>query len=348
MTADESGRSYLIEEPPILVYPTLAMAIGINAAVILQQLHFLLGAARNLKHRYNFVDGRWWIYNSYTEWQVEQFPWLSESTIKSVFIFLERAGIVLVKQSVKNRADRRKWYSIDYKRWAECQQTMRQNLSDGTWDKICLMVRQNLSDHITENYTESLDSSFALAQDIDEVPNHDTGLLSKKTSNQPDSLARVNDNKNGAAPTADKPPRRPAKNKPLIDAVAQHIEKIDPKQAGRQTGYLAAAIAAYWRKLWAVDAITAEQYVMIAETVEPFIIAFNKTNSWAGALTIPAQLESTYARLWPRVQAQDKQQHDPDCAKCHGDGWEEYDENGYRYVRRCNCTAPIQTGVKTQ
>lgn len=109
--------SHLLDEAPISLYPTLAKLLGINRAVMFQQLHFLLNTTKAAKNKYNYIDGRWWVYNSYAEWQRDYFCWLSSSAIKRLFLEMEKDGIVLSRQGVKNPTDRRKWYTIDYEAW---------------------------------------------------------------------------------------------------------------------------------------------------------------------------------------------------------------------------------------
>jgi hypothetical protein len=107
----------LLDEPVITFYPALAVRLkGVNAAVMMQQLHFLINLARANQNRYVFIDGMWWVYNSYPQW-LEYFPWLSEATIKRTFLELEKLGFVVSRQGVKDSRDRRKWYTIDYPKW---------------------------------------------------------------------------------------------------------------------------------------------------------------------------------------------------------------------------------------
>lgn len=135
----------LLEENPILVYPSLAVELGINKAVVFQQLHFLLNGQKESKNEYNYVDDRWWVYNSYPEWQRDYFPWLSLSSLKGIFNSLEDDGLVLARQSVKNKSDRRKWYTIDYETWDKKCLTIGQNLSDGSSDKKYPLVGQEIA-----------------------------------------------------------------------------------------------------------------------------------------------------------------------------------------------------------
>ncbi len=102
----------LIDEEPLLVPPRLAAAIGLNAAIVLQQVRYWLGDKRRPKVR----DGRRWVYNTYPQWQV-QFPFWSLATIKKTFRELEERGLLVAAQRY-NRAptDRTKWYTIDFPR----------------------------------------------------------------------------------------------------------------------------------------------------------------------------------------------------------------------------------------
>lgn len=97
----------LIDEYPILVLPKLAENIGLNEAIIIQQIHYWLN---NSSH---FYDGKKWIYNSYPKWQ-KQFPFWSERTIKRAFTSLEKQELLHVGNYNKAGFDRTKWYSVNY------------------------------------------------------------------------------------------------------------------------------------------------------------------------------------------------------------------------------------------
>lgn len=146
---------HLLNESPILVYPTLAVALGINKAVVFQQLHYLLNGQKTSNNVYNFVDDRWWVYNSYPEWRRDYFPWLSISSLKGIFNQLEDEKLVIARQSVKNKSDRRKWYTIDYAAWDKFCLTIGQNLSDGSMDKKYPLVGQELADGYSETSSKA-------------------------------------------------------------------------------------------------------------------------------------------------------------------------------------------------
>jgi DNA-binding PadR family transcriptional regulator len=100
----------LINESPLMFQPTLATKIGVNEAIALQQLHYLL----NPKFNKNIKDSKCWVYNSYPEWKEKEFPFWSEGTIQRVFLSLEKQSLVDSRRLTKNSRDRTKWYTINY------------------------------------------------------------------------------------------------------------------------------------------------------------------------------------------------------------------------------------------
>lgn len=100
-------NNLLIDDYPILVLPKLAEEIGLNEAIVLQQIHYWLNTS---KHQH---DGKRWIYNSYPKW-IEQFPFWSESTIKRTITSLEKQNLLFVGNYNKAGFDRTKWYSVNY------------------------------------------------------------------------------------------------------------------------------------------------------------------------------------------------------------------------------------------
>jgi len=97
----------LINEPPLQVLPTLAEKLGVNQAIILQQIHYWL------IHSEHDIEGHVWVYNTYKEW-AEQFKWLKPRAIQKHIIQLEKAGYLIPGNFNKMRNDHTKWYRIDY------------------------------------------------------------------------------------------------------------------------------------------------------------------------------------------------------------------------------------------
>ena len=97
----------LINEHPLMVLPSLATKIGLNEAIIIQQVHYWLNISTKVH------EGRKWTYNTYQEWQ-KQFPFWSERTIRRAIKNLEENGYLLVGNFNKLSFDKTKWYTIDY------------------------------------------------------------------------------------------------------------------------------------------------------------------------------------------------------------------------------------------
>ena len=104
----------LIKESPVMIIPSLAVKIGLNEAVVLQQIHYWLGIS---KHQ---IEGRTWVYNTYEEWQ-KQLPFWSVSTIKRTILSLEMKGLLLSANFNAMKMDKTKWYSIDYEKLQELE-----------------------------------------------------------------------------------------------------------------------------------------------------------------------------------------------------------------------------------
>ncbi len=68
----------LLDEHPLMVSPSLAKAVGLNEAIVLQQLHYWLTRFKELQDEYHYRDGRWWAYNTLKGWN-DNFPWWSKN-----------------------------------------------------------------------------------------------------------------------------------------------------------------------------------------------------------------------------------------------------------------------------
>lgn len=99
----------LIKEPPLQVLPSLAVTIGLNEAIIVQQLHYWLENKSVGVER----DGFKWVFNTYDEWK-ENFPFWSVQTIQRTFLSLEKMGVIVSAQLDAKKHDQKKFYRIDY------------------------------------------------------------------------------------------------------------------------------------------------------------------------------------------------------------------------------------------
>ena len=79
----KTTSSILFKEEPLVINRGLAKLIGLNEAIVLQQVHYWLDINRKTKN--NFHDGRTWTYNTYETWQEENFDIWSLRTVKRIF-----------------------------------------------------------------------------------------------------------------------------------------------------------------------------------------------------------------------------------------------------------------------
>lgn len=103
----------------------LACAIGENGSIIVSQINYWLeiekerATADEAIRNKHYINGRWWIYNTYEQWQ-QQFPFLSLSTIKREFSKLIDIGVVISDCYNSKGYDRTKWYTLDYEILEKC------------------------------------------------------------------------------------------------------------------------------------------------------------------------------------------------------------------------------------
>lgn len=102
----------------LIINTDLALVLGdLNEAIVLNQLNYWLGI--NRKARKNFIDNRYWVYNSYSDWKAKDFPYWSEKTIQRTFTRLENKGVVVSANYNKLGIDKTKWYTIDTEKLQE-------------------------------------------------------------------------------------------------------------------------------------------------------------------------------------------------------------------------------------
>ena len=110
-----AATSLLISESPLTVLPRLAVEIGLNEAIFLQQVQYWISREAGI-----YAHGHRWIYNTVRQWQ-EQFPFWSESTIKRTISSLEKQQ-VLFSATVGDAFNKTKAYTINYDRIEEIGQ----------------------------------------------------------------------------------------------------------------------------------------------------------------------------------------------------------------------------------
>ena len=101
----------LFNDNTLTIDKELATIIGLNEALILQQVHYWLKV--NEKNKRNCYGGRYWTYNTINEWQ-EKLPFWSTSTVKRIFKKLRDMNLIIVDNFNLYQMDRTLWYTINY------------------------------------------------------------------------------------------------------------------------------------------------------------------------------------------------------------------------------------------
>lgn len=101
----------IINESPLTVLPTLAKLVGLQQAIIIQQIHYLCQQPKSGKV---LQDGKKYIWNSYEEWIENYFPFWSKPTVIKHFTELEESGLIIAQQPNKHKFDHTKYYRVCY------------------------------------------------------------------------------------------------------------------------------------------------------------------------------------------------------------------------------------------
>lgn len=115
----------LIAGRVIPIMPRLVQIVGLNEAIVLQQLRFLLDDERGPLVR----DGRRWAAGSYADWRERHFPFWHADTVERAFRSLERQGAIVSAAHNANRRDHSKWYSVEFDRLLEWERVCRASLN---------------------------------------------------------------------------------------------------------------------------------------------------------------------------------------------------------------------------
>lgn len=102
-------KNLLLDEKPLFVLPQFAVKVGLDEAIVLQQLHYLL---REEASNGRIINDKKWIFNTYENWQKNYFPFWGIDKLKKIFISLEKSKLVFSCQP-EGGISRRKYYRIN-------------------------------------------------------------------------------------------------------------------------------------------------------------------------------------------------------------------------------------------
>ena len=117
----------LIDEPPLLVIPGLAKVVGLDGAIVLQQVHYLT----NPDFSQNHFQDRYWVWKTYEQW-AEILPFWSKRTIQRVIRALEESNLLVTYKKQNKSFKNVKYYAINYD---ELTQMIQGHCSSSKWSK---------------------------------------------------------------------------------------------------------------------------------------------------------------------------------------------------------------------
>lgn len=101
----------LIDEAPLQVLPSLALKIGLNEAIVLQQVHWLCNHDNNVTKEYDHV----WIKRTAEEWHDKTFKFWSIPTIRRILKnLIDGKYLKTTTDLSEDKRDRTLWYAVDY------------------------------------------------------------------------------------------------------------------------------------------------------------------------------------------------------------------------------------------
>lgn len=139
--------SLLFNFRPLVINPQLAERIGLNEAIVLQQLKYWLNETESgVAH-----EGHHWVYNTIEQWQ-KQFPFWSADTVKRTLTSLQKQGLVMVEKLAKAKHDQTNFYTINYQSAALFDQGILHQSEEG---KLPQSVGAECPDLLTEITTKT-------------------------------------------------------------------------------------------------------------------------------------------------------------------------------------------------
>lgn len=91
-------KDSLLSDKVLTINPELAVLVGINSAHIICQIEYWLKRYRDTKSQDHYMDERWWVYNTYEQWQKGNFPWMNKRTIMRAFNHLRDQGLIIMRE----------------------------------------------------------------------------------------------------------------------------------------------------------------------------------------------------------------------------------------------------------
>lgn len=176
----------LINEHPLMFSPTLAIELGTETAVFLQQLHFWLGVSQH-EH-----DGKKWVFNNLDQCIEMVRGTIKKRTLERIISDLKKRKLITVAQLNTNKWKKTNYFTINYAELANVGNKYSSNadvpdtakMADSIAPKWRTPYRQNggfdpvimaecLQKNTTEEYFRIINAVFAFVLKKAKTPNYE-------------------------------------------------------------------------------------------------------------------------------------------------------------------------------
>lgn len=173
-------KNWLFKDESVMVFqPELAQLLGLNEAIMLNQIHYWLEKSKNI------IDGRAWVYNTYEDWQ-KQLLFLSTTTIRKTLKNLENKGLVISGNFNKSKLDRTKWYSINYDLLQDLINPSKESDNSTVTKSQCNCLEATV--HVTDSDRPIPDNTTDITTEVNDNDNKDP----EETLPKPKALEKAN------------------------------------------------------------------------------------------------------------------------------------------------------------
>lgn len=182
--------SWLYSKSPLVVDKDLATAIGLNEAIILQQINYWLHV-RGGKD----ADGRHWIKHTISEFLEKDFPFWSRSTVKRAIANCKKKEFLLERNLNTAGFDKSKWYSIDEDKLNEVMShasVQNEPTSGSKWTNGKVQNEPTYTREYTKNTTEITTNNNNSSSKDEHIPYSEIiGYLNQKTGQKLKSTTKA-------------------------------------------------------------------------------------------------------------------------------------------------------------
>lgn len=104
------NTSSFFGERPLSFKPSLAVAVGLNGAIFIQELHFVINDQVTTQE-----ENPYWVRRTREEWRAHHFPFWSRDVLRHTIDKLIDKGLIsMTREFNHNPSDSTYWYTINY------------------------------------------------------------------------------------------------------------------------------------------------------------------------------------------------------------------------------------------